>query len=107
MIKKIVSGALVAATLGAAAIAGPASAQPRGDWHGGAQWRGDGYRGRDGAAVVGAGILGLALGAAIASPHPYYAPRPAYYAGSYGYACAPHWRWDRYVGRYVWARDCY
>ena len=31
MIKKLVSGALAAATIGGLAIAGPASAQPRGD----------------------------------------------------------------------------
>ena len=119
MIKKLVSGALAAATIGGLAIAGPASAQPRGDGHGGGYSRDwDHNRDRrdgDGAAVIGAGILGLALGASLGGQSSYYAPAPAYYAprgyyaapGYYGRSCTSHWRWDRYSGRYVQVRDCY
>jgi hypothetical protein len=99
---KIVTGALAALTLGGAIAATtvPAEAQPfRGGYsHGG----GYGYRGPGVGAAVGAGILGLAVGAAIAHPAyaypayaypaaPYYAPGPyygpaPYYAPAYGYA---------------------
>ena len=96
MIKKIVTGALAALTLGGVAIAGPASAE---GFHGG--YHGGGHGDRAGVAI-GAGIVGLALGAALASSHD-YGPRPAYYA----YGCPTHWAWDRYVGRYVRVSDCY
>ncbi len=89
--KKFVSVALAALALGGAAIAGPASAEPRSGWHGGGGWH-EGWRGDRGVGVVGAGLLGLAVGSAIAAPHAYYAPRPAYYG------CASHWAWDRYLG---------
>jgi hypothetical protein len=81
-----------------------------------------------GTAVV-AGILGLGVGAAIASDHPhyhrgYYAPPPpppppapvAYYAPpppppayAYDYVqrCRVVDRWDPYWGRYVRDRRCY
>ena len=78
-----------------------------------------------GTAVV-AGILGLGVGAAIASDHPrryydggYYAPPPApvYYAPppppppAYAYEyvqrCRVVDRWDPYYGRYVRDRRCY
>ena len=59
--------------------------------------------------MLGAGILGLAVGAAIASPHYGYAP--GYYAGPayYGYygGCRTHWRWDPYYRRYVPLERCY
>jgi len=97
---KIVTGALAALTLGGAIAATtvPADAQPfRGGYHGGY-----GYRGPGVGAAVGAGILGLAVGAAIAHPAyaypgPYYGPAPYYgpvygYAPVYGYGYHPYWR---------------
>ena len=93
------------------------------------EWRGryDHYRGErhdhDGGAILGAGVLGLAIGAAIGGherreryydgPPPVYyrAPPPAYYSGPsyYGYAgeCRTHWRWDHYWQRYVEVERCY
>jgi hypothetical protein len=104
-IKKAALGAALAAT--AVAVSSPAQARDR--WH----------RGDDRAAVaVGAGVLGLALGAAIASdrrdryyyddyyyrPYPryrtyrYYGPPPRRY---YRYD-RPHWRGDRYYRYRRW-----
>ncbi len=109
MIKKLMTGAAVALTLGGAALATatPASAQ---HW-GGGYHGGYGYRGYGGGAVLGAGLLGLAVGAAVAGPHYYGYPPPAYNAGPayYGYygGCRSHWRWDPYVGRYVAVSRCY
>jgi hypothetical protein len=61
------------------------------------------------APVVGAGVLGVAVGASLA--HPYYGPPPAYYAGPgyYGYyhGCHAHWRWSPRWGRYVRVGRCY
>jgi len=114
--------ALAGVTLGAAA---PAEAR----WHGGGYY-GGGYYGRGyhgyyhggdrTAAVLGAGILGLAAGAAIASGPRYgyyesdYAYGPSYYAPppDYGYyyggpPCRPDWRWDGWARRYVRVRYCY
>jgi len=109
MMKKLMTGAAVALTLGGAALATatPASAQR---WHGG--YYGGYHRGYGGGAVLGAGILGLAVGAAVAGgPHYYGYPPPAYYAGPayYGYygGCHSQWRWDPYLGRYVPVTRCY
>src|SRR4051812_13326718 len=91
--KKIVTGALAALTMGGAIAAStvPASAQSRGHWDGGrgdrGGWRGghDGWRGDRGGDALGAGLLGLALGAALTGGSSYgyapgyYAP-PPYYA---------------------------
>lgn len=112
MLKKILTGAAVALTLGGAALATatPAAAQYRGGYHGGYS---SGHRGYSGGAVLGAGILGLAVGAAIAGDHHRYyaAPPPAYYHGpsyfSYYGGCHSNWRWDPYVGRYVLVERCY
>jgi hypothetical protein len=109
MMRKIVTAAVAALTLGgaAAATATPASAQ---SWRGGGYDHG--YRGgwRHGGwgpgAAVGAGILGLAVGAAIADQPRAYAPAPAYGYG-YGYAPCGGLRWDPYLGRYVRAGYCY
>jgi hypothetical protein len=104
--KKLVTGALAALTLGGALVAAtaPAQAQPfRGGYYHG------GYRGPGVGAAVGAGILGLAVGAAIAHPAyaypgPYYGPAYAYpapyygpvyapvYGYGYGYGYHPYWR---------------
>lgn len=120
--KKILTGLLAATTLGGAALATatPAAAQYyRGGYYG--------HRGGGNAAAIGlgAGLLGLAVGASLASPHyysrPYYSypsygpgygygyyPAPAY---SYGYyarpACRSHWRFDPYIGRNVLVERCY
>lgn len=110
--KKILTGALAALTMGGAALATatPAAAQWRGGYHGG--WH-HGWHGGGAGWAVGAGLLGLAVGAAIASDHPryYYAPPPPYYVGPayYGYygGCRTHWRWDPYWGRYVQVTRCY
>jgi hypothetical protein len=104
--------ALTGVTLGAAA---PADAR----YHGGRGYYGHYHGGRT-AAVLGAGILGLAAGAAIASrPYyggygyapAYYGPGPAYYDGGYGYydrgpVCRTDWRWDGYARRYVRIQYC-
>jgi hypothetical protein len=102
--KKIITGAMAALTLGSAAIAGPASAR---GWYGY-------HHDNDAGAAIAGGLVGLALGAAIASsshPHyygdyyeggygaPYYGP--AYYGPAYGGACVGHRTvWDPYRGGY-------
>jgi hypothetical protein len=119
MLKKMLSGAAVALTLGGALLttATPAAAQ---QWHGGN--RGvvtRGYDHRDygrhnnGGAILGAGILGLVVGAALASDHDRYAPAPAYYGDGYGYApaygngCTTYTQWDPRFRRYVEVNRCY
>ena len=115
--KKVLTGALAALTLvgAAAATVTPAAAQPwRGGYHGGyGGYRGGyGYRGGWGpGAAVGAGILGLAVGASLAHPaygygYGYGAPGPYY--GGYGYyGCRTHLRWNPYWGGYERVRACY
>ena len=115
MFKKILIGATALLTLGGATMASTAAdAYPwhpgwRGGWHGG-WWRG-GYRpyGYGPGAVLGAGVLGVAVGASLA--HPYYGPPPALYAGAgyWGYygGCRGYWRWSGYAGRYVRVQRCY
>jgi hypothetical protein len=93
-LKKTVLGAAAVATLGGATLAATsADAHPHG-WGPGA--------------AVGAGILGLAIGASLA--HPAYGPPPSYYAGPgyYGYdACRSYWQWSPRWGRYVRVERCY
>jgi hypothetical protein len=111
--KKIITAAMAALTLGGAAMASavPAEAAPHGYYHGGYGYHG-GYRGGGGALL--AGVAGLAIGAAIADsgrPH-YYAPGPYYYGGPgyySGYAtCYGRTRvWDPYVGRWIIERTPY
>jgi hypothetical protein len=94
----------VAALLAAGSMA--ATAQPAnayGYWggHGGYYGHGRGY---GGGALLGAGIAGLAVGAAIASSHPAYGYAPRYYGPAYyGYGtCIAHRSvWDPYYGGYV------
>lgn len=124
MLKKILIGAAAALSISGLTLAGaaPAAAEDfhghggghdRGGWGGHGGWGGRGYYGRRGydygAAVLGAGILGVALGSSYA--HPYYGAPPGYYAGPgyWGYygGCRGYWRWDPYWGRYVREDSCY
>ena len=122
-LKKAGLGIALAAT--ALTASAPADAQRWGGYRG---YHGGYGRGGDvaGAAVLG-GILGLGVGAAIASNHNrgyynggYYRegyydgppPPPRAYYNGYGYDgyYAPHcwrqWRWDPYYGRNVPVRVC-
>ncbi len=102
-LKKTVLGAAAVATLGGATLAATtADAHPHGD----------------AGAAVAAGVLGLAVGAAIASSHhdydrPYdgygYGYGPAYngYGPAYGEACRSYWQWSPRWGRYVRVERCY
>ena len=117
LLKKAGLGVALAAT--AITVSAPAEAQ---------RWHGGGYRhynrGGDtaGAAILG-GIVGLGVGAAIASSNNryydrgyynggYYAPPPrrSYYYDDYNYnyrpRCWNQWRWDPYYGRNVRVRVC-
>jgi opacity protein-like surface antigen len=135
VMRKVLTAALAALTLGGAmaATAVPAQAAPHGGWgghgyHGGGYhgggWGGHGYRGGwghrggyAGPAIV-AGVAGLALGAALAD-RPYYGRGYGYngygYEGypAYGYGYAPgycqadRWVWDPYAGRNVLVRQGY
>ena len=125
--RKALTAAMAAITLagGVLATAAPAQAQR---WHDGG-YRGDygrHYDRRDnGGAAVAAGVVGLALGAALASnshgynhgyyDRGYYAP-PAYaygYGPAYGYGYGyqtcetTRWVWDPYIGRRVPVREAY
>ena len=111
LVKKIVLGAAAAASIGGATLATTqADAYP---YHGGGGWHGGGYGYRGGGwgpgAAIGAGVLGVAIGASLA--HPYYGPAPGYYAGPgyWGYTdgCRSYYRWDPYWGRYVRVERCY
>ena len=123
MFKKLGLGLALGAT--ALTAAAPAEAQR---W--GRGWGGGGYyhRDRGGDAVAGAllgGIVGLGVGAAIASSNrprdvdrgyyydrgydPYYAPPPppvVYQYRSYAPRCWNDWRWDPYWGRNVPVQVC-
>jgi hypothetical protein len=84
--KKIITGAMAALTLGSAAIAGPASAR---GWYGY-------HHDNDAGAAIAGGLVGLALGAAIAG-----SSRQHYYGGYYdrGYYGAPYYG-PAYYGGY-------
>lgn len=77
---RLFTAAVVAAALAIAPVA-----QAR-DWHGRRDYRGHGHGNAAGAAIVG-GLIGLGLGAAIASQG--YAPPPAYYGPPRGYYAPP------------------
>jgi hypothetical protein len=115
MLKKtLIAAATLLAVAGTATSAGafPWHGGWGGGWHGGwGGWRG-GYWGpgwgpRPG--VFAAGVLGVAIGASLASP--YYGPPPGYYAGPgyWGYygGCRGYWRWAPALGRYVRDARCY
>jgi hypothetical protein len=120
--RKALTAAMAAITLGGAVCAAtvPAEARP----HGGGYYGGyGGYRHHGGGgAALAAGVVGLALGAAIASDHGYYdrgyygyGPGYAYYGGpAYAYdypayrTCETRrWVWDPYIGRRVPVRSVY
>jgi len=129
--RKFLTAAVAALTLGGAMVAttAPAEARPYG-WGGGyGGYHGYHYYGHGGnpGVAVAAGIAGLAVGAALASPRPYY---NGYYGGGYGGGYYPgyaypssgyyyypepvprvcsggHWVWDPYAGRNIWVRDRY
>lgn len=105
--KKTLTAALAALTLGGAITATAATgAEARPYGHGG-HYYGHGY---GGGGAVAAGIAGLAIGAAIAGPHyygGYYGPGPyAYGPGYYGTCYTTRWVWDGY-GRRVPVREAY
>lgn len=107
---KILTAGMAALTLagGALTTATPAAARDWNGYHGG-YYRGD--RGDDAGAAIAGGIVGLALGASLASHNggPYYggsyygpAYGPGYYGPGYGGTCVSHRSvWDGYRGRYV------
>jgi hypothetical protein len=114
MMRKALTAALAAITLGGAvcATAAPAEAQHYRGGYG--HYYGGHYRHGDGGAAVAAGVVGLALGAALASNHGYYDRGyyggPAYY--DYGYPAyrtceTTRWVWDPYIGRRVPVREAY
>ena len=104
--KQFVAGtlAVLAIASGAVATATPAAAQP---------WRGGYHHGGGGIGpAIGAGLLGLAVGAAIAD-HPHYGygygpgyVGPGYYGQAY-YGCRTAVRWNPYWGGYQRVRACY
>jgi len=112
--KKVLTAAVAAVTLGGAiaAAATPADAQHwRGGYHG---YYGGHYRHDNAGPAIAAGVLGLALGAAIAgNGHSYAYDRP-YYGGYYDYdyygprICeTTRWVWDPYVGHRVPVHERY
>ena len=124
--RKLLTVSAAALALGGVVVGAAAPAEAR--WHGGGYYGGHGYyggrgyyrhyHGGNGAAILGAGILGLAAGAAIASDRgyyrggyydygyapSYYAPPPYdYYGGPY---CRSAWRWDGWSRTYYRVRYC-
>jgi opacity protein-like surface antigen len=119
MMKKFLTTAVAAVTLAgaAAATATPAAAQHYRGGYGGYHGYYGGHDHHDNAGpAIAAGVLGLALGAAIASNHShYYYDRP-YYGGAYyddGYyapqrvCVTTRWVWDPYIGQRVPMRERY
>ena len=130
--RKTLTAAMAAIALGGAvcATAAPAQAEHYRGYDGGGYY----HRDRDnGGAALAAGVVGLALGAAIASSNHGYSGRSyydrgyydrgyydrgyydrGYYAPSYGYdypayrTCeTTRWVWDPYIGRRVPMRSVY
>jgi len=99
--RKSLTVAMAALTFGGAiaATATPAQAQRHGYYGGGGYYGGHHHHGNDAGVAVAAGVVGLALGAAIASNN-----RP--YAYNRGYAYDPYYG-DRYYSRPRYAyRTC-
>lgn len=121
--RKLLTVGLAALTLSSGlATAGGADARPRGDayrYYDGRDYRR--HRDNDSDAIA-AGIVGLALGAALASgssgrrydrgyyyeDRRYYAPPSAYYGPPrYRRSCRTTSYWDPYYGGYVERRRCW
>lgn len=105
--KTLIGKAVLAATLAASALTVASPAQAR-----------DGYRhrggGDDAAIAIGAGIIGLAIGAAIASDHNddryddrdyYYDSYPRYRGGYYYNSYPQYYRYDYRDARRDYRRD--
>ena len=111
--RKALTAALAALTLGGAVAATATTGAEARPYYGG-HYYGHGHY-NNGAGLAVAGIAGLALGAAIASDHPhyyggYYAPGPyayGYAPGYYGTCYTTRWVWDPYYGRRVPVRQAY
>lgn len=129
--RKVLTAALAALTFGGAvaATAVPAQARPHG-W-GGPYYSGySGYRyhrhhGNDAGVAIAAGVVGLALGAALASDSGrrsyyddgyyrrsysyggYYDPGYGYYDDGYRVCESRRWVYDPYIGRNVQIRSRY
>lgn len=120
--RKILTAAMAALTLGGAVVAtaAPAEARPYGYYGRGGYY----HHGGNAGPAIAAGIAGLAVGAALANSGPrYYAPPVAYYGApayapgyydGYGYGYRPyatcynrHWAWDPYLGRNVLVTNRY
>ena len=105
--RKALTAALAALTLGGAITATAATTAEARPFYGHGYY---GHRG-NGAGLAVAGIAGLAIGAAIASPHYYggpyaYGPGPYAYGPGYGTCYATRWVWDGY-GRRIPVREAY
>jgi len=143
--RKILTATVAALTLGGAMVstAAPAEARPYGYggyYHGGGYYGGHRYyghhHGNDAGVAIAAGVVGLALGAALASDSGHrgyynsgyynngyydggyygrsYDRGYGYYDGGYGYydrgytVCeSRRWVWDPYIGRRVQIRSRY
>lgn len=116
--RKILTGAMAALTLGGGIAATAVPAQAEGWRGGGGHHDGGGWRGGGAGPAIFAGVAGLAIGAALADSHRGYGYGygPAYYGyydGPYDYdygyrTCFGRTRvWDPYVGAYVIQRTRY
>lgn len=120
--------AIAALVLGATVVGAAATPAEAARWHGrggyGHAYRGGyhGYynRGVSTGAAVGLGLLGVGIGAALASQPRYYGPAPAYGYGApvyyddyyappppvYYRSCVSRPMWDPYIGRTVRVETC-
>jgi len=125
--RKSLTAALAALTFGAAVAATAAPAEARPYYGGGRYYSYHRHHGNDAGVAVAAGVVGLALGAALASDgggrryydrgyyrggYGYYQPGYGYYDSGYydsGYAVCESRRWvyDPYIGRRVQIRSRY
>lgn len=115
--RKFLTAATAALALGGVTLGAAAPAEAR--YHGG--YRGHYYHHGGTGTALAAGIIGLGVGAAIASDHGYYGrgyyrgygpayyapppPPPGYYYG--GPPCRTEMRWDGWSRRYVPVDYCY